>query len=214
VRVNSELRQELTKLGFDSTKPVDDKNPLDGLLRKVVDAEVTVKLEVPSMTVKEISGLDEALKAVPEEQRAAVGQFLNKESLTRLAQASFPALPDKKGDKKEMSGVVKATLGAYDTKITVTNDGAVDKYVRFTVKTDWTFKPAADATGPFKIVSIEPVAGTSEGEITFNSADGQVQSSKLVSKIKGAQVKLTLGDQKVDAELTQTDTTTVETVGK
>ena len=202
-----------SKLGFDSTKPPDDKNPLDGLLRKVVDAEVTVKLEVPSMTVKEILGLDEALKGVPDEQRAAVGLFLNKESLTRLAQASFPALPDKKGDKKETSGVVKAALGSYDTKSTVTNHSNVDKNVRFTVNTDWTFKPAADATGPFKIVSIDPAKGTSEGEIIFNPADGQVHSSKLESKIK-AKVKLKLGDQPVDAELTQNDTTTVETVSK
>src|SRR5262249_21968647 len=110
-------------LEFDSSKPADKKNPLGPVLAKLAGAELTVKLKLPDMT-PEVSGLDEALKDVPAEQKALVAPYLDKDALTHLAAASFPALPEKKGaSKKAMAEVKAGPLGSYKVETTLTHEG-------------------------------------------------------------------------------------------
>jgi hypothetical protein len=199
------------KLAFDSAKKAEDNNPLDALLRKLVQAELTFQLELPTMKVMEISGLDEITKGVPEDQRAVLQRFLSKETLTRLAQAAFPQLPGKMGEQLKREEILKVpSVGTYKTETVVIYKAAKDKMVDFDVRTSWDFQPAGEASGPFQVKAMTPAKGTGDGTVVFDPAAGRIQKSRLEIKDWKRVLELLIGSEKVEGELTQQYLVTVE----
>jgi hypothetical protein len=202
------------KVTFDSAKPADATNPLDSALRKLVGAEIGVKLKLPELT-PELSGVEDLLKDVPEQQQKDLESFVSKDALTRAVTAALPALPDKDKKTSKTDGkFTVANLGSYETTTEITYDKAVDKLVSYKTKTSWKFQPAEEGKGPFQVKELNPPTAELTGEIVFDTGLGRLQKSTLECKAppKPAALKVVIGKNTVEAVLAQDYTYTVEGV--
>ncbi len=211
------------RVAFDSTKGDNPSGPLSDLYKALTgpDAEftITVNAELQATDVEGREKVVEALVKADPQLETMLNQVLTRDNLKQVADAAFPALPNKevkKGDTwTRTSGLTIGPLGSFENKATYTDDGPEkDANVeKITVKAETTYKaPAVPGAGgfPFKINNSDLKSTEGTGTVEFRKDRGRADKSELKLTLKG-KLNIDVGGAPTDVAVTQTQTTTVTT---
>jgi hypothetical protein len=204
---------------FDSTKDDNPTGPLTDLFKALKDVELTIIVN-PKMEATRVEDWDkfiETLTKADPQAELMLRQVLTRENLKQLAEAAFPAVPDKevkKGDTWTRTGTLSlGSVGAFETKYTYTDDGP-DKDAnveKVSVKADTTYRtPAAQLGFPFKINTADLKTSESSGTVEFRKDKGRADKATQKVTLKG-KLNIDVNGTATDIEVDQTTTTTVTT---
>jgi len=213
-----------SKIQYDSTKESNATNPLGEFFKALVGAEFTITLDMKKVEVTKVEGRDKFLgdlvKANPQ-MKPLLDQILSEKALKEMAEPTFAVVPDRpvaKGDTwKRTSTLDMGPIGKYENVYTYTYDGKDDKnkdLARIKVDTKLTYKEPGDAAGvgglPFKIKSADLKSTNATGSVLFDEAKGRVDKSTSKMELSG-KLSIEIGGQTTTVDLSQTQTTEVET---
>ncbi|HEX5270776.1 MAG TPA: DUF6263 family protein [Gemmataceae bacterium] len=221
VRIDSDL-PDGGKTSFDSAKPDGASGRLADLYRALtgpdVELTITVNAEMQATDVDGTAKLVEQLGKADPQLEGMLNQVLSRDNLKQIADAAFPALPNKevkKGDTWSRTSVSSITpLGTFKTTATYTDDGpGKDANVEtIGVKAETTYEaPASQGIGfPFKINSATLKSTEGSGTVTFRKDRGRAEKSELKVTLAG-KLNMDVSGTATEVEVTQTTTKTVTT---
>lgn len=221
---------------YDSTAKDAADNPLASFFKPLVGASFKITLD-PKMHVTKIEGREEfvsKLQAANPQMAGLLKVILSEEQMKQMSEPAF-AVVKGKGEKVKpkdtwdrKSNLNMGPLGNYDATYTFTYAGPETKdkpdskekeketLHKIDMETKLTYKaPDKDAAGglPFKIESGNLKAEEAKGTILFNAEKGRVMETTMKVVLKG-ELKISVGDQAADVQLTQEQTTTTKTLDK
>jgi hypothetical protein len=217
-------------IDYDSTKEATAQNPLGDFFKQLVSSSFTLTLD-KGMKVTKIDGRADFIKklaAANPQMEPLLNQILSEQALKDMADPTFAAIPNKEVKKDESwtkeSKLDMGPIGTYETSYKYTyagknTDGATDQDKKLDkIKVETTLKynppdPAANSPLPFKIKQAELTSKDAGGTILFNAEKGRIESSSMHLTLTG-KLKIEIGGQTTDVDLTQTQTTEVKTSDK
>jgi hypothetical protein len=213
---------------YDSTQDTNATNPLGDFFKQLVGSEFTLTLD-KDMKVTKVEGRAEFIKKLVQanpQMEPLLNQILSEQALKEMADPTFAAVPNadkKKGDSWEKdSKLDMGPIGTYENKYKYTYDGKntegtsdQDKKLdKIKVETTLKYTPPGDAAAnsplPFKIKSADLTSKNATGTILFNADKGRIESSKQSLNLSG-KLKIEIGGQATDVDLTQEQSTEVKT---
>jgi hypothetical protein len=209
------------RIPYDSTSTKDataTNNSLAEFFKALVGTEFKLTIS-PDMKVTKIEGRDEfvskLVKANPQ-MEPLLKQILGDDALKQMAEAAFGIVPPnevKKGttwkDKKTLN---MGPIGSYESQYTYTYEGKQNKLDKIKVDSTMTYTPPGPnvaATLPFKIKEAKLQSKDATGEILFDNDKHRVDSQTQKLKLEGS-LKIDIGGNTSDVELSQDQTTTVK----
>ncbi len=217
-----------SKITYDSLAgaPGGAANPLSEFFKQLVGSEFKVVLDTKTLKVTKVEGRDEFLKklvAANPQMKPLLDQILSENALKEMAEPTFavvPTGPVSKGDSwTRKTTLDMGPIGKYDNEYKYTFDSVDEKTknAKINVETTLKYTPPAEATGvgglPFKIKSADLKSTNAKGTIYFNTEKGRVESSDMSLDLKG-ELSIEIGGQTTKVELSQTQSTKVETSDK
>jgi hypothetical protein len=212
-----------SKISYDSTKEATANNPLGDFFKALVGSKFTITLDTKELKVTDMQGRDEFLKklvAANPGMKQLLDTILSQEALKEMAEPTFAVLPTRKGEKKwkRVTNLDMGPIGKYINTYNYTlegTDGTGDKAMaKIKVDTVLEYKEPGEQAGagglPFRIKSAKLTSKNPRGLVTFDVAKGRVKSSTMSLELKGS-LKIEIGGQTTDVDLSQTQESTVET---
>jgi hypothetical protein len=206
------------KISLDTTKDIDAANPLADFYKALVGAEFTVTLDSDSTPCR-IRGADPLLKKLAgarPETAGVLGQVLSEDALRRVAEISFPALPDEAvqpGDSwTRKSQLDLFNLGKLDVTYRYTYEGKQDGLDRIRVESSPRYRGATDGAGslPFTIKRLEIERSEGRGFMLFDRRKGRVARMELELKLRGP-MDISIDKSEVGVVLEEVQKITVRT---
>jgi Family of unknown function (DUF6263) len=215
---------------YDSTKESNVQNPLGDFFKQLVGSSFTLTLD-KDMKVSKIEGRSDFIKKLAQANpgmEPLLNQILSEQALKDMADPTFAAVPNKEVKKDESwtkdSKLDMGPIGVYDTTYKYTyvgknTEGTSEqdkKLDKIKVESTLKYSPpdaAANSPLPFKIKGAELTSKDAGGTILFNEEKGRIESSKMQLTLTG-KLKIEIGGQTTDVDLTQTQTTEVKTSDK
>jgi hypothetical protein len=214
------------KIDYDSTKDTNATNPLGDFFKQLVGSSFTLTLD-KDMKVTKIEGRAEFIKKLVTanpQMEPLLNQILSEQALKEMADPTFASVPNadkKKGDTWDKeSKLDMGPIGTYENKFKYTYDGkntegndADKKLDKIKVETTLKYTPPADAANsplPFKIKSADLTSKNANGTILFNADKGRIERSTQSLTLSG-KLKIEIGGQTTDVDLTQDQSTEVKT---
>jgi hypothetical protein len=216
------------KIAYDSTKKDQAANPLSDFFKALVGTEFTITLDMKKMEVTKLEGRKEfvdKLVAANPQMKPLLEQILSEKAMKEMAEPTFAALPGvkkKKGDSwAKKSTLDMGPIGTYENTYKYTYDGKDDKEKkldRIKVETTLVYKApgdnaAAGSTLPFKIKSADLKTTEAKGHILYDPELKRIEKTQMDLELKGKLV-IDIGGQPTEVDLTQKQTSTVETSDK
>jgi hypothetical protein len=211
---------------YDSTKDTNATNPLGDFFKQLVGSSFTLTLD-KDMKVTKVEGRSEFIKKLVTanpQMEPLLNQILSEQALKEMADPTFAAVPNsdkKKGETWDKdSKLDMGPIGTYENKYKYTYEGKntegsdQDKKLdKIKVETTLKYTPPGEAANsplPFKIKSADLTSKNANGTILFNVDKGRIESSKQSLTLSG-KLKIEIGGQTTDVDLTQDQTTEVKT---
>jgi hypothetical protein len=214
-----------SKISYDSTKEQPANNPLGEFFKALVGSKFTIDLDLKKMEVTKIDGRDpfiQKLVAANPQMKPLLETILSADALKEMATPTFAVVPPSgeaaKGESwKRTSKLDMGPIGKYENTYTYTYEGSDKDSAKIKVDTALTYKEPGDTAGqgglPFKIKSAALKSKNPIGQITFDTAKGRLEKS--VSKLElNGKLKIEIGGQNTDVDLSQTQESTIETMDK
>jgi len=213
------------KISYDSTGKDAPNNPLSEFFKALVGSEFTITLDTKTMKVTKIEGRDEFLKKLTNanpQMKSLLDAILSEKALQEMAEPTFAAIPGKEetaGEKwKRESSLDMGPIGKYENTYTYTYEGKDGKNDKIKVETNLKYVAPGEVAGagtglPFKIKSAELKSSNANGTIVFNPEAGRIESSNMTVTLEG-KLSIDIGGQVTDVNLSQTQTSKVETSDK
>lgn len=211
-------------ISYDSAAAKKGNSPLNDFFNALVGTTFTITLNTKDMKVTDIQGrtefLDKLVKTNPQ-MKPLLDVILSDKALKEMAEPAFAAIPG--GDKKKGeswardSSLEMGPIGKFTNSYKYTYEGedGTTKKDKIKVESELKYKEPGEGGGvaglPFKIKQADLKSTTAGGEILFDSAKGRVEKSKLNVSLKGT-LSIEIGGQTTPVELTQDQTSTVDTV--
>jgi hypothetical protein len=208
-----------SKIEYDSTRDTNTANPLSDFFKALVGSEFKLTVD-KDLKVTKIDGRTEFIKKLTganPQMEPLLTQILSEQAMKEMAEPTFASIPTaeiKKGqDWTKSTKLEMGPIGSYDNTFKYTyegKDGPLDK-----VKVDTTLKytpPKESGTSPlpFKIKGADLKSTNATGVILFDNTKGRVEKSDMKLELKG-KLQIEIGGTTTDVELSQTQTTNVET---
>jgi hypothetical protein len=215
------------KISYDSTKGKDaGNNPLGEFFNALKDSEFTITLNTKDMKVTKVEGREEFLKklvAANPQMKPLLEQILSEKALVEMAEPTFAAIAGKEVTKGE-SWERKSTLdmgpiGKYENDYKYTFEGTEGKLDKIKVDTTLKYKEPGEVAGggtsglPFKIKNADLKSSSATGVILFDPEKGWISKSDMKLEL-GGKLGIEIGGQTTEVNLTQTQSSTVETSDK
>ncbi len=215
-----------SKITYDSTAPTPApaQNPLSEFFKQLVGSEFKVTLDTKTLKVTKVEGRDAFLAKLVganPQMKPLLDQILSESALKEMAEPTFAVVPPD-GTTKGGTWTRKTTLdmgpiGKYDNEYKYTYVDTKNNLAEITVDTTLKYTPPAEATGvgglPFKIKSADLKSTNAKGNIFFNVEKGRVEKSDMSLDLKG-ELSIEIGGQTTKVELSQTQSTKVESADK
>lgn len=213
-----------SKIEYDSTVPATTNNPLNEFFKALVGTEFDLTLNTKTMKVTKVEGREkfvEALVKANQQMKPLLEKILSEKALIDMAEPTFAAVPDKqvkKGDTWKRESILDmGPIGKYENTYTYTYEGKdtkENKLDKIKVDTTLVYKaPQGDSSTsglPFKITGADLKSKDASGTILFNPEKGRVEKSTVKLELSG-KLKIQIGGATTDVELSQTQTTDVQT---
>jgi hypothetical protein len=208
-----------SKVEYNSTAPTTSNSQLNDFFK--------LTLNTKTMKVTKVEGREkfvETLVKANQQMKPLLERLLSEKAMIDMAEPTFAVVSEKevkKGDSWTRNSTLDmGPIGKYENiyKYTFEGPDKNDKKLD-TIKVDTTmvYKPPQVDTNtsglPFKITGADLKSKESTGTITFNPEKGQVQSSDVKLELSG-KLKIQIGGTTTDVELSQVQTTRVETSDK
>jgi hypothetical protein len=217
-------------VSFDSTQeaPASGANTaLAEFFKALKGSSFTLTLNTKTMKVEKVDGRDEFLKKLStanQQLEPLLKKILSEDALKQMADPTFGFLPPtakKVGESWEsVSTLDLGPIGTYVNTYKFTLKGPPkDKpdLEEISVETTLKYTPPkeADASLPFKIKgsTLETKKDQTPGKILFNTKLGRLESSDIKLALGGT-LTVEIGGNSTQVELTQTQTTKVDTSDK
>jgi hypothetical protein len=209
-------------ISYDSTQKSQAQNALGEFFKALVGSEFTVHLDTKKMEVTQVEGGDDFIKKLGDarpEMKPLLEQILNEDALKEMAEPTFAVIPSEPkavGDTWERkSSLNMGPIGKYDNTYTYTLEGAEGNDQKIAVKTELKYTPPDESKEgigglPFKIKSADLKSENAKGTILFDTVKGRVAKTDMQLELKG-ELSIEIGGTPTKVELSQTQTTTVET---
>jgi len=215
------------RIEYDSRKKDQPENPVASFFKPLIGASFTLTLDPKTNRVVSVQGREDFVKRLRDanpNMAQLLGQILSEDQLKQMAEPAFAVTPPSpvavNGSWEREARLTMGPLGNYDAKYTYTYRGKEKKdsaeLDKIEVKASIKYKPpeSAQAGGlPFKIEGGNLEAKEVSGVIYFDSQKGRVHSSEMTVRLSG-KLTISVGDQKADVDLDQTQTTKTETLDK
>lgn len=217
------------KITYDSTKGKDagGNNPLGEFFNALKDSEFTITLNTKDMKVTKVEGRDEFLKKLVQanpQMKPLLEQILSEKALIEMAEPTFAAIPGKeeaKGDTWKRESILDmGPIGKYENSYTYTFEGKEKNLEKIKVDTTLKYKEPGEAPAgqgnaglPFKIKTADLKSSSATGVILFDPEKGWISKSDMKLDLNG-KLGIEIGGQTTDVNLTQTQTSSVETSDK
>ncbi|MCS7015148.1 MAG: DUF6263 family protein [Gemmatales bacterium] len=212
------------RIEYDSRRKDQPENPVASFFKPLIGATFTLTVDPKTHRVLSVQGRDDFVKRLRDanpNMAQLLGQILSEDQMKQMAEPAFAFLPPTPvavgGSWEREARLTLGPLGSYDAKYSYTYLGKEKKdsaeLDKIEVKGSIKYKPpeSAQAGGlPFKIEGGNLEAKEITGTIYFDSQKGRQASSDMTVRLSG-KLTISVGDQKAEVELEQTQTTKVET---
>jgi len=210
---------------YDSTAPASNNtsNPLSEFFKALVGSTFKLTLDPKTLKITKIEGRDEFLKKLVtanKQMQPLLEKILSDEALREMAEPTFAVISNDAVEKgktwKKDSKLDMGPIGTYKNEYTYTYEGpdTATKFEKIKVDTKLTYSPPEKADGvgglPFKIKSADLTSKNAKGTILFDKDKGRVAKTDMSLDLAG-KLKIEIGGQPTDVELSQTQTTSVST---
>ncbi len=210
---------------YDSTSAAanNTSNPLSEFFKALVGSSFKLTLDPKTLKISNIEGRKEfvnKLVTANKQMQPLLDRILSEDALREMAEPTFAVVSNDPVEKGK-SWTKKTTLdmgpiGTYKNEYTYTYDGSDDKTKLDKIKVDTklTYSPPEKTDGigglPFKIKSADLASKNANGTIWFNKDKGRVDKSDMSLELSG-KLKIEIGGQETNVELSQTQKTEVST---
>jgi len=203
------------KISFDSTDPKQPKNPMTDFFTTLMKQDLTFHIS-PKMEVISIDGREAFIKSLSETNPAIntlLNTILSKDALTKMAEPTWWALPDKAVSAKDTwtrkSELNLGPIGTYNTDFTFTYEGEKDGKATIKIDPKMTYSAPKDKQGlPFVIKRAELASKGGSGEAVFDTKKGRFDNTKISMKLGGS-LEIEVGNMATEITLDQDQTSTV-----
>lgn len=211
-----------SKIEYDSTRDTNTANPLSDFFKALVGSEFKLTVD-KDLKVSKIDGRAEFIKKLVganPQMEPLLNQILSEQAMKEMAEPTFAAIPTKeitKGDtwSKETT-LDMGPIGSYQNTFQYTYEGKDGTLDKIKVETTLKYTPPKDSGSsplPFKIKGADLKSTNAAGAILFDNTKGRVEKSDMKLELKG-KLQIEIGGTTTEVELSQTQTTTVETSDK
>jgi hypothetical protein len=212
-----------SKIQYDSTSTSPATNPLSDFFKALVGSKFKLTID-KNMKVTKVEGrqefLDKLIKANPQ-MKPLLEQILSDEALKEMADPTFTAVPNKEVKPGETwtrdTKLNMGPIGTYENSYKYTYKGPKDKQQQIDVDTTLKYTPPGESTSagglPFKIKSADLKSTKASGTILFNTEAGRIDNTTMEITLGGT-LKIEIGGQETNVDLTQEQKTTVTTSDK
>jgi hypothetical protein len=206
------------KISFDSTDPKQPKNPMTDFFTTLMKQDLTFTINPAKMEVVNIEGREAFIKSLSETNpaiNALLNTILSKDALTRMAEPTWWAIPDKavsKGDTwTKKSKLELGPIGTYNTDFTFTFEGADGGKAKIKIDPKMTYEAPKEKQGlPFVIKKADLQSKGGSGEAIFDTKKGRFDSTKINMKLGGT-LEIEVGNMATEITLEQDQTSNVRT---
>jgi hypothetical protein len=210
---------------YDSTNPSanNTSNPLGDFFKALVGATFKMELDPKTLKITKIEGRDDFVKklvAANKQMQPLLEKILSENALKEMAEPTFAVVsndPVEKGKTwTKKTELDMGPIGTYTNEYTYTYEGTdkatnLDK-IKVDTKLTYAAPKKTDGIGglPFTIKSANLTSKDAKGAIWFDKDKGRVAKTDLSLKLEG-DLQIEIAGQPTKVELTQEQTTTVET---
>jgi len=212
-----------SKIEYDSTRDTNTANPLGDFFKALVGSEFKLTVD-KDLKVSKIDGRTEFIKKLVganPQMEPLLNQILSEQAMKEMAEPTFAAIPTtevtKGKDWTKTTTLDMGPIGSYMNTFKYTYEGKDGQSDKIKVETTLKYSPPKDAANasalPFKIKSADLKSTNATGTIVFDNTKGRVEKSDMKLELKG-DLSIEIGGTTTKVELSQTQTTTVETQDK
>jgi hypothetical protein len=210
---------------YDSTAPATNNtsNPLSDFFKALVGSTFKLTLDSKTLKITKIEGRDEFLKKLVtanKQMEPLLQKILSDDALREMAEPTFAVISNDPVEKnktwKRESKLDMGPIGSYKNEYTYTYEGpdTATKFDKIKVETKLLYTPPEKTDGvgglPFKIKSADLASKNATGTIWFNKDKGRVEKTEMSLDLAG-KLKIEIGGQPTDVELSQEQKTSVST---
>jgi len=217
-------------VSFDSTQenpPGGTNTALAEFFKALKGSAFTLTFDPKTMKVVKVDGRDEFLKKLATantQLEPLLKKILSEDALKEMADPVFGVLPTgskKAGDTWEATSKLNlGPIGSYANKYVYTLKGPEPnnkdlEVINVATTLTYTAPTDSDPALPFKIKSstLQTKEKQDPGKIVFNMAKGRLESADIKLQVSGS-LTIEIGGNTTQVELTQTQTTTMNTSDK
>lgn len=215
------------RIEYDSRKKDQQENPVASFFKPLLGASFTLTIDPKTSRVISVQGREEFVKRLRDanpNMAQLLSQILSEDQLKQMAEPHFAVTPPSPiavgGKWQREARLSMGPLGSYDATYEYTYQGKEKKdsaeLDKIEVKASIKYKApeSAQAGGlPFKIESGNLEAKEVSGVLFFDSQKGRLSSSDMTVRLAG-KLTISVGDQKAEVELEQSQTSKTETSDK